>query len=124
MKALSATSRQALSRIVARWGLPAVIAALRESNYPQVWGQAQEVDELRSSLPGPLEALLRQERDRQVRVAVRRLPFREQRVVRLHYWHRSPFRVIGAELGVTVSLVDQVHQQALGHLRRLLLWEA
>lgn len=80
-----------------------------------------EAEQERHGIPEPLWRLLIEERDRQVRAAVRRLPLLEKRVIRLHYWEDVPLtRMTEAVGSTTVSSVSRIHRRALGQLRRLL----
>jgi RNA polymerase sigma factor for flagellar operon FliA len=56
----------------------------------------------------------------QLREAVEKLPDRERRLIRRHYFDHCEFRVIARELTVTPGRVSQLHAQALGHIRLLL----
>ena len=56
----------------------------------------------------------------QLREAVEKLPDRERRLIRRHYFDHCEFRVIARELTVTPGRVSQLHTQALGRIRVLL----
>jgi len=58
-------------------------------------------------------------RDR-VRVALERLPAREQRIIRLYYFEEATMKQIGTAIGVNESRVSQLHARAITRLRQAL----
>ena len=55
-----------------------------------------------------------------VRVAIRTLPPREQKVIGLYYYGEATMKQIGAEIGVNESRVSQLHARAIRRLRESL----
>ncbi|HEX2678336.1 MAG TPA: sigma-70 family RNA polymerase sigma factor [Polyangiales bacterium] len=68
----------------------------------------------------PEEALLREERLRHMHGALERLPEREQRMIRGHYFEGRRFDDVAAELGISKSWASRVHAHALDLLRKAL----
>ena len=58
-------------------------------------------------------------RDR-VRMALERLPAREQRIIRLYYFEEATMKQIGTAIGVNESRVSQLHARAITRLRQAL----
>jgi len=55
-----------------------------------------------------------------IRAAIRLLPSRDRRVLRLYYFAEATMKQIGAEIGVNESRVSQLHARAIQRLRKLL----
>jgi RNA polymerase sigma factor for flagellar operon FliA len=68
----------------------------------------------------PEEAFLRQERTTRMQTALAKLPEREARLVRGHYFEGRDFDEISAELGISKSWGSRVHARALDLLRQAL----
>jgi len=68
----------------------------------------------------PDRAYERSEVRRRIRRALAALPWRERKVIGLHYYGEVTMKEIGAEIGVNESRVSQLHARALRRLRESL----
>ncbi len=68
----------------------------------------------------PQNSVLRQQRAAIIRAELQRLSARDRAVIRLRYSREMTLREIGAELQVNESRACQLHQSALGRLKRAL----
>ncbi|HEX7476468.1 MAG TPA: sigma-70 family RNA polymerase sigma factor [Polyangiales bacterium] len=81
---------------------------------------AVSAEDAEAGAGSPEQALLREERATRMRVALARLPEREQRMVRGHYFEGRRFDEVAAELGISKSWGSRVHAHALDLLREAL----
>jgi RNA polymerase sigma factor FliA len=81
---------------------------------------AVSAEDAEAGAGSPEEALLRDERSTRMRTALARLPEREQRMVRGHYFEGRQFDEVAAELGISKSWGSRVHARALDLLRQAL----
>ena len=65
----------------------------------------------------PVEALVARSEHHALALAIAKLPERERRVVGMYYFEGAKLKDIGAELGVSVPRVSQLHARALDRLR-------
>ena len=73
-----------------------------------------------SALPdGSYESVLFKQEQQRVRELIDQLTPREQSVIRLHYLQGLTYEDIARTLGITRGRVSQLHEQALGRMRRL-----
>lgn len=73
-----------------------------------------------SALPdGSYESVLFKQEQQRVRELITQLTPREQSVIRLHYLQGLTYEDIARTLGITRGRVSQLHEQALGRMRRL-----
>jgi RNA polymerase sigma factor (sigma-70 family) len=79
--------------------------SVREANWVDVQPTAEE-------LPEPVDALIARERLRHVEAAIAALPERAGRAFRLYRLDGMPQKEIARELGVSLSLVEKLLQQA------------
>jgi RNA polymerase sigma factor for flagellar operon FliA len=79
---------------------------------------------LASGTACPLEGIARRREQGALARAVARLPEREARITRMHYFDEVPLREIAAHLMVTPARVSQLHSRALKTLRALLVADA
>lgn len=68
---------------------------------------------------GSYESVLFKQEQQRVRELIELLTPREQSVVRLHYLQGLTYEDIARTLGITRGRVSQLHEQALGRMRRL-----
>lgn len=71
----------------------------------------------------PEEALLREERQARMRMALRQLPERERLLVQGHYYEGRQFDEVSADLGISKSWGSRIHAHALDLLRQALAEE-
>ncbi len=81
---------------------------------------AVSAEDAEAGAGSPEAALLRGESNTRVRAALAKLPEREQRMVRGHYFEGRQFDEVAAELGISKSWGSRVHAHALDLLRQAL----
>ena len=91
---------------------------------PRIWPDSLDAEEwslsLRDPSPGPLEALLARERQRDWRRALRMLPETNRIALLMHVWGGYPYEEIAAFAGVSVGTVAGRIHRAKSQLRRVL----
>lgn len=80
-------------------------------------GMLQGMD--RALPDGSYDAVLFKQEQKRVRQLIELLTPREQSVVRLHYLQGLTYEDIARTLGITRGRISQLHEQALGRMRRL-----
>ena len=78
------------------------------------------VDDLRSTDEAPVDAVLRSERAKHVRAAIRNLPPRQRATLILRVYHELPHEEIARILGSSVGAVKANFFHALSNLRKLM----
>jgi RNA polymerase sigma factor for flagellar operon FliA len=93
-----------------------------ESTSPLATGEHLDENALPPALvpsepDAPDSAYEKLETRERIRVALRSLPWREQKVIGLYYYGEVTMKQIGAEIGVNESRVSQLHARAIRRLR-------
>jgi RNA polymerase sigma factor FliA len=99
-------------------GLRAVDAIL--GRVAAAYTVAVSAEDAEAGAGSPEQAVLRHERAERVRSALEKLPEREQRMIRGHYFEDRRFDEVSAELGISKSWGSRVHAHALELLRHAL----
>ncbi len=81
---------------------------------------AVSAEDAEAGAGSPEEALLREERSSRMTTALAKLPEREQRMIRGHYFDGKRFDEVSAELGISKSWGSRLHAHALDLLRAAL----
>ncbi len=102
-----------------------LLSRLRSRNVSLVEGREEQEEgvsenQLFSELPSPFEAYHHKQVRQILETGIRKLPAREQRVLKLRYREELSMKEIGLILNVHQSRVSQLHNKAVRSLRRLL----
>ena len=114
----SASTAATTARLAPEVALRAVDAIL--GSVAAAYTVAVSAEDAEAGAGSPEEAFLHRELTERMREALAKLPEREQRLVRAHYFEGRRFDEVSAELGISKSWGSRVHANALVLLRQAL----